>query len=181
MEFTVEDIKRHSFGLRNKKPLYTRKKSRVAFDLATMTAGNRGETIERMITEKLAEDYEHIVSSTQTKSTHPYDIDVTLDCGRKIRVEVKSAVYGFGKCDHRFRFQNIHRENFDYCIFVAVTPVGLRAFWASERDLYYNTNLGEYCERGYAEGRNLVTSVLFCDDWSGPKPTWYHHMEDFPF
>lgn len=181
MEFTLEDVKRHSFTLKQKKKLYTRKKSRAAFDLYQMKAQGRGETIERMVAEKLASEYEHIVSSTQTKSNHPYDIDVLLDCGRHLKVEVKSSLYVDNSKYPYFQFQNVHIDNFDYCIFVAVTPVGLRAFWASYSDLRRNTSLGEWGRDGCSDRQILGVRFRFKDDWSGPYPTWLRHMEDFPF
>ena len=156
MEFTLEDVKRHSFTLKQKKKLYTRKKSRAAFDLYQMKSQGRGETIERMVAEKLASEYEH-------------------------KVEVKSSLYVDNSKYPYFQFQNVHIENFDYCIFVAVTPVGLRAFWASYSDLRRNTSLGEWGRDGCSDRQILGVRFRFKDDWSGPYPTWLRHMEDFPF
>lgn len=182
MEFTVEDVKRHSISLKQNKELYSRKKNRAAFDLYKMKAFTRGETIERMVTEKLGSEYEHIVSSIQTPKQHPHDIDVKLDCGREIRVEVKSALYKIAtKYKYKqFQFQNIHISHFDYIIFVAVTPVGLRAFWSERRQLYVNTTLGQENWQGM---ENKVYNIRFQDDWSGPceKAYWLRNMEDFPF
>ncbi len=183
MNFTIEDVKRHSISLKQKKDLYTRKKNRAAFDLYKMKAHGRGTTIEKIVAEKLGEDYEHIVNSTQTPKQHPYDIDVTLDCGKQIRVEVKSALYQITNSKYRYKsfsFQNIHIKNFDYIIFVAVTPIGLRAFWSERTQLYNNTTLGEENWQGL-ENKQYI--VRFKDDWSGPnkEPYWLRDMEDFPF
>lgn len=183
MEFTTEDVKRHSVQMPRAKKLYKPSKDRAAYELCKMKPFQRGEIIERMVTEKIGEDYEHVVSSTQTSNTHPYDIDVTLDCGRKIRVEVKSALYQISSNKYaykQFKFQNIHVKHFDYIVFVAVTPNGLRAFWSESRRLWNNTTLGEENWQGM---ENTVYNVRFKDDWSGPfkDPCWLRDMEDFPF
>lgn len=164
--FTMSDLEQVGYIRRTRtNGVYSPRKNQMTYELSKMPSERRATYLEKMVCAKLNS---HGIRAAHVGSGgNSHDITVYTE-KYNWNIEVKSALYNTNKVGgyrySSYKFSNIKPENFDYIIFMFVTPTGIVAKFADDMDVTDWAKSGRYVyetNKGYSiRFRNVDDDVI---------------------